>query len=62
MKAKLTINNREYDYYPLEGVESLPYSLRILYENALLNGYSSTLKLCDSVRLAVRSPFTRRES
>ncbi len=31
MKTKLTINNRDYHYYPLEGVESLPYSLRILY-------------------------------
>ena len=41
MKTKLTINNRDYHYYPLEGVESLPYSLRILYENALMRGYSS---------------------
>ncbi len=41
MKAKLTINNKDYLYYLLEGVESLPYSLRILYENALLKGYPS---------------------
>lgn len=41
MKTKLTINNRDYYYHPLEGVENLPYSLRILYENALLKGYPS---------------------
>ena len=37
MKKELTIENKRYSYYPLEGVTSLPYSLRILYENALIN-------------------------
>src|SRR5256885_12133110 len=36
--STLTVDGRSYEYFPLEGAERLPYTLRILLENALRHG------------------------
>src|SRR6266571_4620261 len=36
--STLTVGGRSYEFFPLEGAERLPYTLRILLENALRHG------------------------